>query len=193
MTVGSETKESKETKVPKKGPQKQTAPKRKPGRPHGLTPAIFAAVVGSIQVGGYAVRAAEAAGIGESTYYLWITRGEAEAQWVADGHRPHAAERVFLEFLESIKRADAEAELYAVAVVQGAMSESWQAAMTYLERRHPDRWSRREQREHSGPSGGPIVHRLSTVTDEELASATDRLALAEKHRREEVSGLDGGV
>jgi hypothetical protein len=38
----------------------------------------------------------------------------------------------------------------AVGYVRSAMQSSWQAAMTFLERRDPENWSRRDRLEHSG-------------------------------------------
>lgn len=77
--------------------------------------------------------AARAAGIAASTYYLWRSKGR-ETQ---DG--PYS------EFSEAIENAIAECEARALRVIQRAAPKNWQAAMTMLERRFPDRWGRRER------------------------------------------------
>jgi transposase len=107
------------------------------GRPTKLTPQVQERIVGLIAAGSYAEPAARAAGISASTFYSWMERGQLEE----DG--------IFREFREAIKRAEAEAEISAVKVVTSAMPRSWQAAMTFLERKHPDRWGRRSRAEPS--------------------------------------------
>ena len=61
------------------------------------------------------------------------------------------------------------------------MADDWRAAMTYLERRFPDRWGRRQRHEVSGPDGGAIAIAggwdLGKLSDKELAALQ---ALAEK-------------
>jgi hypothetical protein len=103
-------------------------------RPIKLTPEIQKALCDCLRSGCYAVTACARAGISESTYYLWLQKGEA-------GQRP------YLEFLESVKKADADAEALLAATVMRVALDSenpcWQAAMTMLERRHPERWGRR--------------------------------------------------
>ena len=66
------------------------------------------------------------------------------------------------EILQLIAAVDGLADqlVWAVDIIQKAMTESWQAALTYLERKFPARWSRRERVEHSGPEGGPVVTKI---------------------------------
>jgi len=40
--------------------------------------------------------------------------------------------------------------------VQKAMVDDWKAAMTWMERKFPDLWSRGERREITGAGGGPV-------------------------------------
>ena len=125
-------------------------PKHAGGRPKGsgikLTPELQARVVLLIRAGNYVVTACGASGISDASYWAWKVRGES-------GEEPYAS------FLDAVKRAEEEAESALVATVRRAGESQWQAAMTLLERRHPDRWGRRERQqiEHSGPGGGPII------------------------------------
>ena len=101
------------------------------GRRSKLTAEVQEKIVRVIRAGNYAYIAAEYAGIGQSTFYRWMEQGEAQT---AGPYR---------EFREAVKAAEREAEIRAVATVQQHMGKNWQAAMTYLERKFPQRWGRR--------------------------------------------------
>ncbi|MFO7948118.1 MAG: hypothetical protein R6V19_15035 [Armatimonadota bacterium] len=103
----------------------------KTGRKTKLTAKLQDEICGHLASGCYAVTACELAGISESTFYNWLERGR-------DGEDP------FLEFLESVKKAEAQAEVKALTIIQNAMADDWKAAMTWLERKFPDRWARRK-------------------------------------------------
>lgn len=49
--------------------------------------------------------------------------------------------------LYGVNKADAEAEATAVLTVRSHFKGNWQAAMTFMERKHPDRWKRRDLHE----------------------------------------------
>ena len=86
----------------------------------------------AIENGNYIETAAELAGFTKHSVYDWIKRGE-------------AGETPFNLFSDALKRAQARAEAAEVAKVRKAGEDPrfWAASMTYLERRHPDRWARR--------------------------------------------------
>ena len=126
------------------------------GRPTKLNDEVSEFIVSAIRAGNYAEVAAKAAGIHPATYYDWMKRGKAGKE----------ADRLYAEFANAVKKAEGEAEAHAVALVRKAMPDNWQAAMTYLERRYPDRWRRRERHEITGPDGGPIV--ATPATDQRL-------------------------
>ena len=129
-------------------------------RPCKLTPELTEQVVKAMRAGNYAEAACQAAGIGTSTFYRWMARG---------GEEP-ASE--FGAFRAEVLRAEAEAEVHAVAIIRRAMAEDWRAALAYLERRHAARWRPRQQTEivgrNDGPGDGGID--LSKLTDAELAT-----------------------
>lgn len=156
--------------APKRGAGKRKAPKRQTrrtaavaiGRPTALTPEVRRTVVQAIRGGVYAHVAAQHAGIAPSTYYGWMARGRAERDRLLamieegeDRPAPLDSERPFLEFLEAVSRADAEAEI--VATLKVRQADDWRAAAWYLERRHPDRYGRRSQVEIGGIEGAPPV------------------------------------
>ena len=104
-----------------------------------LTPNIKKEIVGYIEAGNYIEVACGAVGIHKDTYYEWIKKGNA-------GKQPYA------DFADAIKKATDKAEIRNVVVIQKAAQENWQASAWYLERKHPDRWGKKEtiKQEHSG-------------------------------------------
>jgi transposase len=113
------------------GRRSKLAPKAATGRRSKLTAEVQEKIVRVIRAGNYAYIAAEYAGIGQSTFYRWLEQGEAQTTGP------------YRDFREAVKAAEREAEIRAVATVQQHMGKSWQAAMTYLERKFPQRWGRR--------------------------------------------------
>lgn len=87
-----------------------------------------------IEDGCYPEIAAELADISLSTYQNWVRRGE-------------AGEPPFDLFLRAVKRAAAKAEHAEILKVRkaGENPQYWTGSMTFLERRHPERWSRRTE------------------------------------------------
>ena len=116
-----------------------------------LTPAIQDAMVNAIAAGSYAYVAADFVGISRSTHYAWLERGE-------------LGEAPFSEYLDAIRKAEAASEVRNVAIIQKAADEGdWRASITYLERKFPDRWGKRERNsiELTGANGAPIELTIS--------------------------------
>ena len=101
------------------------------GRKSKLTPEVQEKIVSAVRAGNYSFVAAEFAGIAERTFYKWMEKGEASPR------------SIYGQFRHAVKGAEREAEVRAVAVIQNLMTSNWQAAMTFLERKYPDRWGRR--------------------------------------------------
>jgi hypothetical protein len=119
----------------------------------------------AIHDGNYIETACELADISRETYRQWTKRAE-------DGEPPYVA------LIGAAKRASAIAEAMEVSKVRkaGADPRFWAASMTYLERRHPERWARRSE----GNDGPKVVVQIG-VRDADVqvciassASATDR-------------------
>ena len=110
-----------------------------------LNQLIQSVMVEAIEGGNYATTAAEAAGIGKSTHYEWMEKGE-------QGIEPYA------EYADAIKKAEAIAESNAVKVIKAASLENWTSGSWYLERKFPDKWGRKDKltQEISGKDGKPI-------------------------------------
>jgi hypothetical protein len=134
-------------------------------RPTKLTPHRHDKIVAAIRAGSYAEVAARAANIAPSTYYLWLERGK-------NGEQP------FLEFLEAVREAEAQAELEAVTVIRGAArAGDWRAAQSYLERRHPSRWGRGDRATPDWRGDGHAhAHRRQAPAPERTARVASILA-----------------
>jgi len=113
---------------------------------------IIRAFLRSMAAGNYLDTAADVAGISKQTVYNWIKRGEAH-------------ERPYDRFLDAYKKACATAEANAVHEVRTAGKagpQHWTASMTFLERRFPERWARRQDRE----TGPQVVVQIGATPDQ---------------------------
>ena len=117
------------------------------GRRPKLTPSRYKRIVSALKTGNFVTVAAAYGGIGRTTFYRWMNRGQAEGR----GR--------FYRFYKAVRRALAHAEVHAVGVIRRAMATNWQAAMTWLERRHPQRW-RRINRSEAGVDPRQLIRFL---------------------------------
>jgi len=99
------------------------------GRPTKLTPEVQDKIAAAIKAGNYKEVAARYAGIDDATFRVWMRRGRE-----GDG-------ALYVAFHAAITRAEAEAEVRAVTIINKAMTEDWRAAIEYIRRKFPERWS----------------------------------------------------
>ncbi len=120
------------------------------GRPTKLNKDITEKLVQAISEGNYYEAACAYAGIDYRTFRNWMNEGEQSK----DGE--------YFQFFHAIKKAEAEAELKMVQAWQKHIPNNWQAIATFMERRYPDRWGRkdRSQVEHSG---GVVINFIDPV------------------------------
>ena len=102
----------------------------------------------AISAGNYDRVAALYAGIDVATYYRWKDLGE------------QAQTGLFRDFYEAIRKAEAQAQVRNVAIVQRAANTQWQAAAWWLERKHADEWGRRDNLNVGGDKDKPILIRI---------------------------------
>ena len=114
------------------------------GRPTKLTPEVQTVIVNAILAGNYMDVAAASAGVSKTTLMLWLRNGA------------RAEGGIQKEFSHACEKALAEAEVRDVAMIARAGMTEWQAIAWRLERRHPDRWGRKERHEVTGAGGGPV-------------------------------------
>lgn len=154
----------------------------RPGRPTDCTPERTAKIVQAISAGNYGEVAARYAGIDPRTYYRWLERGRAERTRRAGPHDSRACvvnldEQPFYQFCQAVEKAEADAEARNVAIIQTAARETWQAAAWYLERKHADRWGRRDRVD------------LRVLIEQEAARAAQAAGVAEGDVMQEINKI----
>lgn len=93
----------------------------------------------AVSKGNYLSTACQLANIDNSTIFRWIK--------IAEDDIASERETIYTKLYYSLKRAEADAEQRLVEVVREAaeVKRDWLPAMTFLERRHPDRWGRKDR------------------------------------------------
>ncbi len=141
--------------------------KKKPsGRPSEFTAEVEKAILDALAAGASVRSACEAAGVGPTTFYRWLSEG------AADGAPEH-----FRVLRERTTRARAQARVAYAAVIRRAANEGdWKAAAWFLERSEPEEWALKRRLEHSGPGGLAIRHEtVPDYSDPEVREAADVL------------------
>lgn len=108
----------------------------KRGRKTKLTPELQEEICKYIKQGNYAKTACLLCNISEATYYNWLERGKTSKSGK------------YVEFLESIKKAEKFADAYFVQIIRKAAEKhpmNWTAAAWLLERRSPQEWGNKEE------------------------------------------------
>lgn len=116
-----------------------------------LTPEIIEAAV-ELKLAHLPIhRIADALGICEATWHRWLAVGKQSKVGIQR------------EFLEAIKRAEAEQQRRLLATIEAASVKSWQAAAWLLERQYPRDYALTNKLEHSG--GGENASPLRIVVE----------------------------
>ena len=116
-----------------------------------LTPERQAEIVKFIEAGNYANVAAVCAGIHPETFSNWMKWGRERRKGI------------YFEFFDAIQKAEARGEARHVLNIANESKKNWQASAWYLERKHFERWGRRERKEITGEGGGPVEARVTLV------------------------------
>lgn len=143
------------------------------GRPgiSSFTPETREKILGALRAGNYRVAACKFAGISDETFRRWMNAGK-------------AGQPEYVDFVEQVKQAEAQAEASLVATIRKAAGDHWQAAAWLLERKYVTRWGRRDlswermQREARQAAQAQV----DTIPLEEL----ERMVAAEKARRQRL-------
>jgi transposase-like protein len=90
-------------------------------------------LLASIRDGNYRETAIKQAGIAKQTFYNWLKKAE-------------AGDKAASQFVDALEKAEADAEAETVRNVRNAskLPQFWAAGMTWLERKSPDKWGRRQ-------------------------------------------------
>lgn len=110
--------------------------------PRKLNQGMIDALSKAIAKGNYAVTACQLVGISEPAFYGWIGQGVKDEE-----NGKTETESLYLSLVKSLKRADAKAETKMVDLIINTAVEKKDGylGMTYLERRHPERWGRKDR------------------------------------------------
>lgn len=143
------------------------APER--GRPSKFNEERAEKLIQAVRGGNYLSTACKFSGISYNTLRRWTLKAD------EPGAPPEYA-----EFRDALEKAQADAEVAALAKISKAASEgAWQAAAWYLERSTPERWGKRDktQVEITGEGGGPVKVVAGIELDHEhMAALAQRLA-----------------
>jgi hypothetical protein len=167
-------------------------------RPTLLTDDLIAKIVDLVRLGNYPLIAARANGVNDTTFYEWLARGREATGAVVDRsqkakQRSKTSQVEVLDKYAQLAQGIAEAEGLCEARVVGtivvAANQDHRAAVTFLERRHPQRWRQHVSTEMTGPEGGPIQTQVEVSTpaasvDETLAGILEAMARAGKLPKE---------
>lgn len=131
------------------------------GKPPNLTkftPERVAVIFEALHKGYPKSTAAELAGVTRQTVDNWIKKGQAADEKLSDLEEISDEEERYLYFYYGAQQAMAGFEKKALESIKesGFKHGNWQALMTLLERTRPEKYSRRQEVEHSGHSSGEI-------------------------------------
>ena len=119
-----------------------------------------------IRQGNYPTTACRMVGITYQTFINWIKAGESE-------ETPD-----YVMFLNKIREAEGKAEAGRLKTIRQAEVTDWRAAAWQLERRHPERWAKREH--NTIEVGGQVEHRHDHRLSEAVVHDPEARALARK-------------
>lgn len=126
------------------------------GRKCTLTKDIQDKIVEILEAGNYQKTAYESLGISERTYFNWLKRGEEAQERYDAGDKPNKTQEKFLQFYQSIKKAEQAAIQRNLQIIQDAAKKNWQAAAWYLERKAHEQFGRKDKQEIEVPKVIPI-------------------------------------
>jgi len=112
-----------------------------------------------IRIGTPVRKAVAASGIAEKTFYNWMSRGlaERERQALVPNAKDNPTEVIFLQFLQRVEQARAEAIMKKVAVIAKSGNDGdWRAAAWWLERQVPEEFGKTDRFEIGGANGEAI-------------------------------------
>ena len=134
-------------------PYREQAPQL--GRRPKFTHSKVDEICGYIAEGMFTKTACELAGVSENRFYTWRRQAE----------RAKHPNRLQRYFLQSLKRAEAEAEAFHIRKLAYHAQDDWRASAFYLERKHRDRWGREAEPDanRSPQRDAPIVQQSVLV------------------------------
>ena len=117
------------------------------GRPTKLTTELMNEIAQYLRAGNYIETTAALVGIHRDSVYEWLKPRNAEIERVSKSNRANIRKReaIFVEFTDTVKKAQAQSEAMLVGLIGQAAQKNWTAAAWRLERKYPDKWGRTER------------------------------------------------
>lgn len=121
---------------------------RKKGRPTKLTKALVGELADILRGGNFVAAACAKVGISKALFYQWCDKGKAARERSEAGEGLTAEQSSFLEFLDTVEEARADAEIDSVRLLKQAAEHGLdggdlRALTFFLERGRPDHWGNR--------------------------------------------------
>ena len=100
------------------------------GRPTKLTTELMNEIAQYLRAGNYIETTAALVGIHRDSVYEWLKRGNAEIERVSKSNRAKIRKReaIFVEFTDTVKKAQAQSEAMLVGLIGQAAQKNWTAA-----------------------------------------------------------------
>lgn len=114
------------------------------GRKPILTPKVIKFACDLIASGEFDNAVAGYVGVSEVTWHKWKSKGQEVKEQIQENeaYSPTKREQLYLEFIESLEKAYAKAEMNAINNIRDASKKDWRAAAWFLERRYNGNWSK---------------------------------------------------
>jgi len=119
-------------------------------------------------------------GISESGFYNYLALANklyAEGGELTNSiSKMNEKEKLLIEFVESIKKAEAKAISNNIGIIQSAAKTTWTAAAWWLERMHYETFGKKDRHEHTGKDGEPIkTTRIPQKAVKQMADELDKM------------------
>jgi len=149
--------------------------------PYKLNDGMIQALSLAISRGNYLVTSCQLCNISENQVYLWLKQAQEDYTTGLT-----ADDSLFIRLYESLKRAEAKAEDLLVQVVRDSatVKKEWLPAITMLERRHPDRWGRRERHDINVETKTLNITRVEVVMPQGIEGLTKEIMNGSNKRTE---------
>ena len=100
------------------------------GRPTKLTSELTEEIAQYLRAGNYIETTAALVGINRDSIYEWLKRGAKEQERLAKNPRARLRKReaIFVEFSDTVKKAQAQSEAMLVGLIGKAAQKNWTAA-----------------------------------------------------------------
>ncbi len=105
-------------------------------------------------------------GIDEKTFYNWMNIGQ-NPRYTRKGE-VYKDDDIFVQFFQSVTRAEADCEVWHVANVKKQASGDWRASVEWLRRRKPADWEKQDRNTARQDSDDKVKELNKRINDMEV-------------------------